>query len=65
MSSVTLTFEETTIDRSIEGLSYRLDDGGMMVRFGEESTRAVGSTQPRFRGPWVTYTGGGVHAAGA
>jgi len=40
MSSVTRACAETTVDQSEEGLSYGLDDGGMMVRFGEGSKRA-------------------------
>jgi hypothetical protein len=40
MSNVTLTFAETTIDQSVEVLSYGLDNGGVTVRFAEGSKRA-------------------------
>ena len=33
-------FADTTIDQSVEGLSYGMDDGGVMVRFAEGSKRA-------------------------
>jgi len=57
MSSVTLTFAETTMDQSVEVRSYGLDDGGVFDSRKGQSLQITCGTHP----PSFSWTLGSLH----